>query len=80
MAKVDDKVQGVYDSNNGTHDKAKDVEDVRGAVQDIGAKVIDGAQVIPKQSPHPDCFLCLDVEKISRCRPIASDFGDLTRS
>jgi hypothetical protein len=78
MANVDDKVQGVYDTNKGAHDKAKDVEDVRGAVQDIGAKVIDGAQVIPKQSSHPDCFLCLDAENVSR--PIASDFVDLTRS
>ncbi len=50
MANVDDNVQGVYNTNNGIHDRAMDVEDPRGAVQDIGAKVIDGAQVIPKQS------------------------------
>jgi hypothetical protein len=50
MANVDDKVQGVYDANKGVHDKAMDVEDVRGAVQNIGAKVISGAQVVPNQS------------------------------
>jgi len=53
MANVDDKVQheGVYDINKGVRDKTMDVEDVRGAVQGIGAKVFDGAQVIPNQSP-----------------------------
>jgi len=45
MANVGDKVQGVYDTNKGIN-----VEDVRSAVQDIGSKVIDGAQVIPNQS------------------------------
>jgi hypothetical protein len=51
MANVDDKVQGVYDTNKGVHDKAMDVGDVRGAVQNIGAKVIDGVQleVVPNQ-------------------------------
>ena len=52
MANVDDEVQGVYDTNKGAHDKAMDVGDVRSAAQDIGVKVIDGAQVIPKQ-PSP---------------------------
>jgi hypothetical protein len=50
MANVDDEVQGVYDTNKGVHDKAMDVGDIRSAVQDIGVKVVDGAQVIPKQS------------------------------
>jgi hypothetical protein len=46
MANVDDK-----DTNKGVHDNVMDVEDVRSAAQDIGAKIIDGAQqVIPNQS------------------------------
>lgn len=50
MANIDDEVHGIYDTNKGVHDEAMDVGDVRSAVQDIGVKVIGGAQVIPKQS------------------------------
>ena len=46
MANVDDKVQGVFNTNKGVHDKVMDVEDLGGAAQDIEAKVIDGVQVV----------------------------------
>ena len=79
MANVDDKVQGMYDTNKGVHDKVMDVEDVGGAAQDIEAKVIDGAQVlVPNQLSASWLSFMLDVEKISR--PIPNDSGDLTRS
>lgn len=46
----DDTVKGIYGTQEGVSDGAMDVEDVRNAVQDIGTRVIDGAQVIPNQS------------------------------
>ena len=49
MANVDDKVQGVYDTNKSVHDKVMDVSDVGGAAQDVEAKAVDGAQVVPNQ-------------------------------
>ena len=43
----DDTVKGIYGTQEGVSDGAMDVEDVRHVVQDIGTRVIDGAQVIP---------------------------------
>ena len=66
---VDDKIKSVDD----TVQSADDTQ------QDIKAKVSDGAQVTPNQILyHPECFIYSDAEKISR--PMARDFGDLTRS
>jgi len=50
MSNINDKVQGVYDTNKSVHDKAMNVEDARSTVPDVGAKVINGAQVILNQS------------------------------
>ncbi|KAF8471649.1 hypothetical protein DFH94DRAFT_684800 [Russula ochroleuca] len=50
---IDDKVQRVHGTLESFHNRAIDVGDVRNTVQDIGSRVIDGAQVIPNQSFTP---------------------------
>ena len=50
---IDDKVQRVHDTQERVRKGAIDVDDVRNIVQDVGARVVDGAQVIPNQSFAP---------------------------
>jgi hypothetical protein len=74
----DDKVYGVQDTVEGVRDGTRDVENERGIVEDLGARVIDGAHVIlNRYLNHPELLYSLGDEKI--IRPIASDWGALSR-
>ena len=80
---IDDEVQRVHDTQASVRSRAIGVDDVQNTVQDTGARVIDGAHVIPIVKPWLSGLLILDyrymqfIEGISRYFRItsASMFG-----
>jgi len=58
--KVDnDKVHGVQDTAEGVRDGTRNVDNEQGIIEDLGARVIDGAHVIlSRYLNHPEglCF------------------------
>ncbi len=50
---IDDKVQRIFDTQEGVYNKEMDVNNVQNAVQDFGTSVIDGEHVIPNQPLIP---------------------------
>jgi hypothetical protein len=49
---IDDEARRIYDTQ-GIYNRAMDVDEVRNSVQDVGARVIDGEQIIYNQRFMP---------------------------
>jgi hypothetical protein len=74
----DDKVHGVQGTIEGVRDGTRNVDNEQGIIEDLGARVIDGAHVIlNRYLNHPELSYFLGDEKI--VQPIASDWGALSR-
>jgi hypothetical protein len=55
----DDKVHGLQDMVEGVRDGTRNVDNEQGIIEDIGARVIDGARVILKRYlNHPERLYC----------------------
>jgi hypothetical protein len=50
---IDDEARRIYDTQGGVYNRAMDVDEIRNSVQDIGARVIDGEQIIYNQRFTP---------------------------
>jgi hypothetical protein len=74
----DEEVHGIQDAVEGVQDDTRNVDNGQGIIEDLGARVIDGAHVILNQySSHPERLIFLGDRKMAR--PIASDWDYLSR-
>ena len=65
---IDDEVQHVQDTKEDVRSRINDVDDVRNTVQDIGARVINGAQVISIMNPWLSGLVILDYLYMQRIK------------
>jgi hypothetical protein len=71
----DNKVHAVQDAVEGVRDGTRNVDNEQSIIEDLGARVIDGAQSF--LANHPERLYFLGDGKT--IRPIASDWGALSR-